>query len=77
MSNENWIEHLKSCRDELNASLEWEYGDSKSLSHLYFAPIEERMSIHVAEKALNYSWAHPFHTSLIEQNQSNFVHATS
>lgn len=73
MNNENLIEYLKSCWDPLEASIEWESGDSKILSYLYFAPVEERMSIHVAEKALNCGSRLPIHLNLTQKNQNDIL----
>lgn len=71
MRNEKLIEYLQSCREVLEYSSEREEGeDFTGLTYLYFAPIQERLSLHVAENYLNHNCRNPFAISLTQKCQN-------
>ncbi len=40
------------------------------LTYLYFSPIQERLSLHVAERKLNHDCSNPFAISLTQKSQN-------
>lgn len=70
MHNEKLIAYLQSCREILEYSSEREdREDSIGLTYLYFAPLQERLSLHVAEKHLSHNCSNPFAISLTQKCQ--------
>lgn len=47
--------------------------DSKGMTYLYFSPIQERLSLHVAEKYLTHKYSSPFAVSLTQKNQDDLL----
>jgi hypothetical protein len=71
MYNEKLIDYLQSCRQVLECSSKREEGeDSTGLTYLYFAPIQERLSLHVAENHLSHGRSNPFSISLTQKCQN-------
>ena len=74
MHNEKLIDYLLSCREVLDHSSEREEGEhSTGLTYLYFAPIQERLSLHVAESYLNHNCRNPFAISITQKCQNDLL----
>lgn len=74
MYNEKLIDYLQSCRDVLDCSSKREESeDSKGTTYRYFAPIQERLSLHVAENHLNHNCRNPFSISLTQKFQNDLL----
>lgn len=74
MYNEKLIEYLQSCQEVLENSSDREKGeDSTGLTYLYFAPIHERLSLHVAENYLSHNCRNPFAMSLTQKCQNDIL----
>jgi len=69
--NEQLFEYLQSCWDILEHSSNREKSeDSIGLTYLYFSPIQERLSFHVAERKLNHDCTNLFAISLTQKSQN-------
>lgn len=74
MYNEKLIDYLQSCRQVLECSSEREEGeDSTGLTYLYFAPLQERLSLHVAENYLSHDCRDPFAISLTQKCHNDLL----
>lgn len=73
MNNDKLIEYLQSCFSKLEKSREYDNGDSTGMTYLYFATIQERLSIHVAERLLNQGCSNPFAITLTQKNQNDLL----